>query len=110
MGDHTETVQIDYDPGTISYGDLLAEFWTSHRPTGPAPGYPQYASIIFYADDEQRQAAEASVEIVESHMGPVHTRVEPLETFYLAEKYHQHYYAKRGVAGLCAIGAKGAAR
>lgn len=109
MGDHTEAVQVDYDPDVVTYGDLLAEFWASHRPTGPVRSR-QYASIIFYADEQQREAAEASKQVVESHIGPVNTRIEPLETFYLAEKYHQHYYAKRGVAGLCGIGAKGAAR
>ena len=109
MGDHSETVQVDYDPSVISYDELLAEFWASHRPTRPAASR-QYASAIFYATDAERHAAEASKQVVESHIGPVNTRIEPLERFYLAEKYHQHYYAKRGVAGLCGIGVKGAAR
>lgn len=98
MGDHTETVQIDYDPAVITYDELLAEFWSSHRPTRPAPSR-QYASIIFYASDAEREAAEASKQALESSAGRLYTEIAPLSRFYLAEEYHQHYYAKNGMLG-----------
>ena len=57
LGDHTETVQVDYDPGQVSYEDLLRVFWQSHDPTEPIHSR-QYASIIF-ADGEWEQTSEA---------------------------------------------------
>lgn len=90
IGNHTETVQVDYDPAQVGYADLLAAFWQSHRPTVPPPSQ-QYASIIFVHDDEQRRAAVESKRGVESRWGPVFTEVVPYERFYLAEDYHQKY-------------------
>jgi len=104
MGDHTESLQVDYDPALITYEELLAEFWASHRPSRP-PSTRQYASIIFYADDAEREAAEASKRALEASAGQLYTDIVPLERFYLAEEYHQHYYAKHGMAGRgCAVG------
>lgn len=96
MGDHTESLQVDFDPARITYEELLAEFWASHRPTRPA-ATRQYASIIFYADEAQREAAEESKRALEAGVGRLHTDVVPLERFYLAEEYHQKYYAKHGM-------------
>ena len=59
LGDHTETLQIDYDPALVSFGDLLTIFWASHRPTSPAHSR-QYASRVFCHDDAQHATAEAS--------------------------------------------------
>lgn len=99
MGDHTESIQLDYDPDVISYEELLAEFWAQHSPTRPSRSR-QYASAIFYADEEQRRAAEESKRRMESRLGvTLHTDIVPLERFYLAEEYHQHYYAKNGLLG-----------
>ncbi len=98
MGDHTETVQIDYDPSGISYADLLAEFWAGHRPTRPSTSR-QYASIIFYATEAEREAAEESKRALEATAGLLYTEIVPLTRFYLAEEYHQHYYAKNGMLG-----------
>jgi methionine-S-sulfoxide reductase len=105
MGDHTETVQIDYDPSVISYDELLAEFWASHRPTRPAASR-QYASIIFFGSETEREAAEASKRALESTVGRLYTEIAPLTRFHLAEDYHQHYYAKKGLLGV-ACGAAG---
>lgn len=99
MGDHTETVQIDYDPAVITYDELLAEFWSSHRPTRPTSSR-QYASMIFYASEAEREAAEASKRALESSVGRLYTEIVPLARFYLAEEYHQHYYAKNGMLGV----------
>jgi methionine-S-sulfoxide reductase len=98
MGDHTETVQIDYDPSVVTYEELLAEFWASHRPTRPTPTR-QYASIIFFATEAEREAAESSKRALEATVGTLHTEIVPLTRFYLAEEYHQHYYAKKGLLG-----------
>jgi len=57
LGDHTETVQIDFDPERIAYEDLLAVFWASHDPRR-APWSIQYKNVVFVHDDEQRRAAE----------------------------------------------------
>lgn len=90
IGDHTETVQVDYDPLSVSYEELLAVFWASHRPTTPPPSR-QYASRIFAHDEAQLRAAEESKRIVESKVGRVFTEVVPYERLYLAEDYHQKY-------------------
>jgi methionine-S-sulfoxide reductase len=97
MGDHTETVQLEYDPTVISYDELLAEFWAAHSPIRPARSR-QYASIIFYHDTEQREAAEASKRRMEELLGTrLHTEIVPLGHFYLAEEYHQRFYEKHGM-------------
>jgi peptide-methionine (S)-S-oxide reductase len=91
LGDHSETIQIDYDPAQISYQELLDIFWNSHSPTA-RPWSKQYASIIFYHDEEQRRMAEASLEREADRRGkPIFTEIIPFSEFYLAEAYHQKY-------------------
>lgn len=95
IGDHTEAVQVDYDPERISYGDLLEVFWESHRPTSP-PWKRQYMNAIFFDDARQREAALASKAAVEKRLGrTVRTEVLPLRAFTRAEDYHQKYLLKR---------------
>jgi peptide-methionine (S)-S-oxide reductase len=96
MGDHTETLQVDFDPSRISYGELLDVFWTSHRPTSP-PLSRQYMSAILFHNEEQRRAAEESRDRMAKTFGNVYTRIAPFERFYLAEEYHQKYYEKQGL-------------
>lgn len=109
MGDHTETVQLDYDPDVIGYDDLLREFWLQHRPVRPSVTR-QYASVIFYSNDAERVAAEASKRSTEAELGPLFTDILPLGCFYLAEDYHQHYYAKNGLACAACPAGRGEAR
>jgi len=90
IGDHTESVQIDYDPNIITYEQLLAVFWKSHSPEIPSYSR-QYASIIFYHDETQRRLAEESKARQEEQAGQVHTEILPAGRFYLAEDYHQKY-------------------
>lgn len=90
IGDHSESIQVDYDPAKLTYGDLLDVYWTSHRPTSPAPSR-QYASAIFTHDDEQQQIAVESKARMEATFGRVFTDVVPFDRFYLAEDYHQKY-------------------
>ena len=98
---HAEVVEVTYDPSEISYDDLLAVFWRKHDPTQlNRQGWDigdNYRSAIFVHDEEQRAAAEASKEAERAnHRKPVVTQIEPAQTFYEAEDYHQHYLEKRG--------------
>jgi methionine-S-sulfoxide reductase len=96
---HAESVQIVYDPAQVSYGQILQVFFSvAHDPTqlnrqGPDVG-TQYRSAIFYADDAQKQVAEAYIAQLDgAKVFPrrIVTRVDPLEGFYAAEAYHQDY-------------------
>ena len=99
---HAESVQITFDPGEISYGELLRIFFSvAHDPTelnrqGPDVG-SQYRSVIFYADDSQRHVAEsyiAQLDKAKAFPQPIVTQVTELKGFYPAEGYHQDYYLK----------------
>ncbi len=95
IGDHTETVQVDYDPRRITYADLLAIFWRSHKPTSGS-GPRQYMRAVFYHNEQQRQLALASKTAIEKKIGQeIKTEVVPLRTFTLAENYHQKYILKQ---------------
>ena len=91
LGDHSETIQIDYDPTQISYEELLKVFWESHSPAS-RPWSLQYASIIFYHNDEQKRLAEETREREAARLGAqIYTEIRPFSEFYLAEDYHQKY-------------------
>lgn len=90
IGDHTECVQVDYDPRLVSYDDLLAVFWTAHRPLMPAYSR-QYASVILAPDEERLETASHSKQALESARGPLYTDIVRLDRFYVAEDYHQKY-------------------
>ena len=106
---HAEAVTLEYDPGQVSYGDLLEVFWKIHNPTtlnrqGPDRG-SQYRSAIFYHTPEQRTAAEASKarrERARRYDRPIVTEIVAAAEFYRAEEYHQRYYEKHG-GGQCPI-------
>jgi peptide-methionine (S)-S-oxide reductase len=91
IADHTEVVQIDYDPARISYADLLEIFWSGHDPTD-WQGARQYMRAVFYNDQRQQTLARDSMAAVQGRThGEVRTRVFPLRSFTLAEDYHQKY-------------------
>jgi len=95
LGDHTETIQIDYDPTLISYEQLLEIYWDSHNPT-VQPWSRQYMSIVFYHNSEQRELAMETKQSEEARLGrPVYTEIIPFSEFYLAEDYHQKYYLQQ---------------
>lgn len=102
---HAEAVEIDYDPDTISYEQLLEAFFALHDPTqmnrqGPDWG-TQYRSAIFFHSPEQELAARAFIArmTAEKRFGkPIVTQVVPAQTFWRAEDYHQKYLEKRGAA------------
>jgi peptide-methionine (S)-S-oxide reductase len=91
LADHTETIQIDYDPAKISYGELLDIFWQSHKPGG-RPWSSQYKAVVFYHNEEQKRLAlESRDQVAATLEGKVYTEVTPFTAFYLAEDYHQKY-------------------
>jgi peptide-methionine (S)-S-oxide reductase len=100
---HAEVVEVTYDPERVSYGELLEAFWGKHNPTQRnRQGWDigdQYRSVIFFHDEEQRAEAERSKAELESsgrYHKPIATVIEPAQTFYVAEDYHQQYLEKRG--------------
>ncbi len=101
---HAESVQLSYDPAMISYEQLLDVYWHHIDPLTVNSAFcdygPQYRSIIFYHDAEQRRSAEASKRALDqSHRfrSPIVTAIEPATPFYPAEEYHQQYYRKNPV-------------
>ena len=91
LGDHTETIQIDYDPTAISYRELLDIFWNSHTPIRPAWSR-QYMSIIYFHSDEQKRVAlETRAHEEAKKGGRIFTEIVPFSEFHLAEAYHQKY-------------------
>ena len=102
---HAEVVHVEYDPGQVSYEELLKVFWDNHNPTtlnrqGPDVG-TQYRSVVFYHTPEQQAAAEAMKEQLQRggrYRRPIVTEITPATTFYRAEEYHQRYLEKRGLA------------
>jgi len=105
---HAEVVRITFDPGVVSYRELLQVFFTIHDPTtlnrqGADVG-TQYRSVIFTLDEAQAQAAQQVIQEIEAANiweRPLVTQVEPLQAFYIAEDYHQEYFKKNPYAGYC---------
>jgi len=95
LGDHTETIQIDYGPERVNYAELLDIFWRSHDPTNQ-PYARQYMSIVFFHDQEQEKLAEQTKAAIEEQTGrTVLTELRPAAAFHRAEDYHQKYSLRR---------------
>lgn len=102
---HAEVVRLEFDPAIVSFEALLQVLWDSHDPTtmnrqGPDRG-TQYRSVIFFHDEAQRQAAEASKAALDASgrfADPAVTAIEPAGSYYSAEDYHQKYFEKQGIA------------
>jgi methionine-S-sulfoxide reductase len=91
LGDHTETLQLDFDPAQISYEELLEIFWNSHSPTRRSWS-KQYKAAVFYHDETQRQLALVSkAQQAAKYAAEITTEILPATNFYLAEDYHQKY-------------------
>ncbi len=93
IGDHSETIQMDFDPTVVGYAALLDIFWESHNPENP-PTCTQYKSAVFYHDDAQRQLAEQTKLAQEALWGTIHTDILQASQFYRAEDYHQKWYLR----------------
>lgn len=97
MGDHSEMVQIDYNPREISYGELLQVFWSHHNPVN-INGYKgrQYLSLILFHNDEQERIIRETVNLMRQEKSGIEiTEIQPYTVFYPAEGRHQKYYLKR---------------
>jgi peptide methionine sulfoxide reductase msrA/msrB len=101
---HVEAIQVYYDPSKVTYEGLLDFFWKHVDPTDPGGQFvdrgPQYRSIIFYHDEEQKRSAEKSREALDKSgrfNKPVVTEIIKFTKFYEAEVYHQDYYKKHSL-------------
>jgi peptide-methionine (S)-S-oxide reductase len=112
---HTEVLMAVYDSWNLSLMDMLRVFWENHNPTqGMRQGNDmgtQYRSAIYYANDEQRIAAEESrdayqVLLTDAGFGEITTEIAPLTDYFYAEPYHQQYLGKNP-NGYCGIGGTG---
>jgi methionine-S-sulfoxide reductase len=92
LGDHTETLQLDYDPSRITYEQLLDAFWRSHDPAAK-PWSTQYKAAVFCHSEVQKELALAAKDAAAKRLGEeIHTEILPAKKFYFAENYHQKYY------------------
>lgn len=107
---HAEAIKFEFNPEEISYRDLLEVFFATHDPTtlnqqGNDVG-PQYLSVIYYADEEQKHLAEEIVtELQEAKAfpNPIVTTIEPLGEFYEAEDYHKNYFERNQGQPYCQV-------
>jgi len=105
---HVEVVRVVFDPAQVRYRDLLDVFFSVHDPTtlnrqGNDVG-EQYRSVIFYTTPEQEAEAEetiAELNAAKAFPEPIVTAVEPADTFYVAEDYHQLYYDNNATQPYC---------
>ncbi len=112
---HNEVVLVVFDPERTSYEEMLRIFWDNHDPTqGMRQGNDvgtQYRSGIYYHDDDQRRAAEASKKLFQAELaaagyGEITTEILTAPDFHYAEDYHQQYLAKNPM-GYCGLGGTG---
>ncbi|WP_415871671.1 peptide-methionine (S)-S-oxide reductase MsrA [Acinetobacter pittii] len=102
---HAEVILVDFDEEQVTYSQLLDVFFATHDPTtlnrqGNDIG-TQYRSVIYYYNEEQKQAAEHTIRTLKNDDLDIVTELSPVPTFYPAEEYHQNYYAKNPSQGYC---------
>ena len=100
---HAEVVQIDFDPATVSFDQLLDKLWEVHDPTtlnrqGPDIGTQYRSAVYYHSADQEAQARKSITRLEESGRvrNPVVTEVAPFSAFWPAEEYHQRYFEKAG--------------
>ena len=105
---HAEAIRISYDPSELSYQDLLGIFFATHDPTQlNRQGYDtgtQYRSAVFYQTEAEKVEAQAVIDQISAQGvfdAPIVTTLEPATTFYVAEDYHQDYYARNKLQPYC---------
>jgi peptide-methionine (S)-S-oxide reductase len=91
LGDHSEAVQIDYDPVRISYKDLVDIFWSSHDPSLRSWSRQYRAAIFYHTDAQKRSALETKAHLQSELRTEIVTEIIPFTEFYLAEDYHQKH-------------------
>ncbi len=100
---HVEVIEITYDPKKVSYEKLLDTYWENIDPTDGEGQFAdkgsQYIPAIYYANDAQRLAAEASKKAIATKFAPkpILVKIIPTTPFYAAEDYHQRYYEKNSL-------------
>lgn len=98
---HAEAVEVTYDPGKVSYEQLLEIFWKNIDPTVKDRQFcdvgNQYRSAIFYVNEAQKEKAQASRQALSDKFKQVYTQIEAAGVFYPAEEYHQDYYKKNPI-------------
>lgn len=95
LGDHSETVRVEFDPQRISYAELLEIFWDVHDP-GYNTSHRQYRNAIFYLNEQQQRLAEQSRNAIAAKLQrPVQTDIEAAGQYAPAEAYHQKYYLRQ---------------
>ncbi|CAN5306492.1 peptide-methionine (S)-S-oxide reductase MsrA [soil metagenome] len=105
---HAEVVRVSFDPGIVSYREILEIFFTIHDPTtlnrqGNDSG-TQYRSVIYFHSPEQQETAKHVIaEMANVWDAPLVTELSPAETYYKAEDYHQNYYRQNPAQGYCAF-------
>jgi len=107
---HAEVIQLTYDPGVITFDELLEVFWQTHDPTtlnrqGNDVG-TQYRSAVFYHNEEQRQKAEVYKKALNESGAwgsPIVTEITAFNNYYAAETYHQNYFNLNGSQPYCAF-------
>lgn len=108
--EHAEVTRVTFDPSVVSYEQLLEVFWHTHNPTtknrqGADVG-PQYRSVIFYHNEEQKEVAKQSLAKTDDSdlwEDPIVTEIEPISNYSKAEDYHQNYYENNPNAGYCTV-------
>ena len=117
LTNHAEVVLVVFDPKQTSYAEILRLFWENHDPTQGmrqgADAGTQYRSAIYWGNESQREAAEASragfqQELAKAGFGEITTELAAAGPFYYAEPYHQQYLAKNP-NGYCGLGGTGVA-
>ncbi len=105
---HAEVCQIKFDPKVIAFNQILEVFWEVHDPTtlnrqGADIG-PQYRSVIFYHNEEQKKLAESSKKLMASAFkDPIVTEITAYENFFIAEDYHQDYFLNNAIQPYCSV-------
>lgn len=97
IGDHTETIEVEFDPAVLTYEEILRIFWNNHNPIN-INGYKgrQYQSMLLYRSPGQREAIQHVLEELRaSGKEEPATEIHPFTIFYPAEEKHQKYYLKR---------------
>lgn len=96
MGDHTETVEIDFDSSILSYEEILLHFWKNHYPNRDQYKGRQYISMIRFRGPEQERTVQKVKKRMEQELGEeIETDIAAFTEFTLAEERHQKYYLKR---------------
>ena len=97
LGKHTESIQVDFNPKVVSYGELVDIFWNNHNPHSKSYS-TQYANILFYHNDYQKRVAKRTLQnLTQDSQKEVYTQIKEIKEFYPAESYHQKYQLRQRV-------------